>query len=115
YDRGLADHLRLLRHEVEQQKIADGIRLPPSVITLFQGDKTQSIRWEIRDINGESLAGNAHIPIPANWTYEEDRIRFRNQELERQSVRVANMWGGRDRTGLPFLAVVAQSNEMRAT
>ncbi len=115
YDRALADHLRLLRHEVEQQKIADGIRLTPSVVTIFQGDNTQSIRWEIRDINGDSLGGNAHIPIPENWTYEEDRIRFRNQELETQSVRVANMWGGRDLDGLPFLAVVAQSNEMRAT
>lgn len=115
YDRALADHLRLLRHEVEQQKIADGVHLTPSVITIFQGDKTKSIRWEIRDSNGDSLAGNAHIPIPANWTYEEDRIRFRNQDLNTQSVRVANVWGGHDLDGLPFLAVVAQSNEMRAT
>src|SRR3546814_17260709 len=58
---------------------------------------------------------NGNIPLPENWTYEEDRIRFRNETYDGHSVRVAYIWGGRDMSGLPFLTIVAQSNEMRAT
>lgn len=115
YDRTLADHLRLLKHEVEQQTIIDGIQLSPSVITILHGDVAHLIHWEIQDANGNSIGGNAEIPLPANWTYDEDAIRFRNETLDDRSIRVAYLWGGRDRSGMPFLTVVAQSNEMRAT
>src|SRR3546814_13369922 len=46
YDRTLADHLRLLKQEVEQQKILEGIKLSTSVITILQGDPSRLIRWE---------------------------------------------------------------------
>src|SRR3546814_9764427 len=71
--------LRLLKQEVEQQKILEGIQLSTSVITILQGDPSRLIRWEIRDANGNSMDGNGNIPLPENWTYEEDRIRFRNE------------------------------------
>src|SRR3546814_5457226 len=71
--------------------------------------------WEIRDANGKSLGGNAHIPLPDNWTYEEDKLRLRNENVDNRSIRVAYIWGGRDQDGVPFLTVVSQSNEMRAT
>src|SRR3546814_18325141 len=71
--------------------------------------------WEIRDANGKSLGGNAHIPLPDNWTYEEDKLRLRNEHVDNRSIRVAYIWGGRDQDGVPFLTVVSQSNEMRAT
>jgi two-component system sensor histidine kinase TctE len=115
YDRTLADHLRLLKHEVEQQAILEGIQLSASAITILQGDPAHLIRWEIRDANGNSMGGNGSIPLPENWTYEEDKIRFRNETYDGHSVRVAYIWGGRDASGLPFLTIVAQSNEMRAT
>ncbi len=115
YDRTLADHLRMLKHEVEQQSIANGIQLSPSATTILQGDPTSMTYWEIRDANSNSVAGNAHIPLPENWTYEEDKLRLRNETADNQSIRVAYIWGGQDKDGLPFLAVVSQSNEMRAT
>ncbi|AEC19894.1 two-component system histidine kinase [Pusillimonas sp. T7-7] len=115
YDRTLADHLRLLKHEVEQQSILNGIQLSPSAITILQGDPLNMIHWEIRDANGNSLGGNAHIPLPDNWTYEEDKLRLRNENVDNRSIRVAYIWGGRDQDGVPFLTVVSQSNEMRAT
>ncbi len=115
YDRTLANHLRMLKHEVEQQKIIDGIQLSTSAITILQGDPSNLIRWEIQDANGNSVEGNASIPLPADWTYEDNVIRFRNETIDGQSVRVAYIWGARDMNGLSFLTVVAQSNEMRAT
>ena len=115
YDRALADHLRLLKHEVEQQRILEGLQLTASAITILQGDPTHFIHWEIRDINGNSLGGNSSIPLPENWTYDENKIRFRNETMDHQSVRVAYIWGGQDLSGMPFLTIVSQSNEMRAT
>lgn len=115
YDRTLADHLRMLKHEVEQQKIIEGIQLPPSAITILQGDTAHLIHWEIQDANANSIGGNASIPLSDNWAYDEDVIHFRNEILNGQSVRVAYIWGGQDQNQLGFLTVVAQSNEMRAT
>src|SRR5690606_27590119 len=40
YDRALSDHLRMLRHEVEQQSILSGLQLSASAITIMQGDQT---------------------------------------------------------------------------
>ncbi|MGB6103681.1 MAG: sensor histidine kinase N-terminal domain-containing protein [Pusillimonas sp.] len=115
YDRTLADHLRMLKHEVEQQSILNGIQLSTSAITILQGDPSNMIHWEIRDANGNSLGGNANIPLPDNWTYEEDKLRLRNETTDNRSIRVAYIWGGQDQDGLPFLTIVSQSNQMRAT
>lgn len=115
YDRTLADHLRMLKQEIQQQKIVEGVQLSASAITILQGDPANLIHWEIEDANANSIGGNASIPLPDNWAYDENMIRFRNERLNGQSVRVAYIWGGRDLNGLSFLTVVAQSNEMRAT
>lgn len=115
YDRTLSDHLRVLQHEMEQQRISHGITLSPTVLTLFQAENEQPARWEIRNANGRSIAGNATIPLPDNWAYETNKIRFINETLDKQSIRVAYTWGGKDLDGTPFLTVVAETNERRAT
>lgn len=116
YDRTLASHLRLLRHEVEQQQIHTRITLSESAHTILKGDAEQTATiWQILDANGTALAGNADIPIPDNWSYDIDQIRYRNTTLNRRSVRIAYEWGGRDRDGVGFLTVVAEPGEERAT
>jgi len=116
YDRTLASHLRLLRHEVEQQRVHEGVRLSESARTILEGDTDQTPTiWQILDANGHSLAGNADIPIPETWAYDIDQIRYRNATMQHRSVRVAYVWGGRDRDGVGFLAVVAEPGEARAT
>lgn len=115
YDRTLADHVRMITQEIEQQRIVEGVQLSPSTITILQGDISHLIHWELKDANANSIGGNAGIPLPDNWTYEKGVIRFRNETLNGQSIRVAYLWGGRDLNGLEFLTVVSQSNEMRAT
>ncbi|NYT77929.1 sensor histidine kinase N-terminal domain-containing protein [Alcaligenaceae bacterium] len=114
YDRALTDHLRMVRHEIEQQNILKGAQLSPFVINLLHGDPEHLIYWDVRDANGNSLDGNHAIPLPANWSYDMDKVRVNNESMDGHSVRVAYVWGGVDSTGLPFLTVVAQSNQMRA-
>ncbi|MER1968061.1 sensor histidine kinase N-terminal domain-containing protein [Castellaniella sp. GW247-6E4] len=116
YDRTLASHLRLLRHEVEQQRLHDGVRLSESARTILEGDAGQTPTiWRILDANGHSLAGSADLPIPENWAYDINQIRYRNATMQHRSVRVAYVWGGRDRDGVGFLAAVAEPSEARAT
>lgn len=115
YDRTLADHLRMITQEIQAQKITEGVDLSPSTITILQGDIAHLVHWELKDANANSVGGNASIPLPDNWAYEQDTIRFRNETMNGQSVRVAYIWGGRDQNGMEFLTVVSQSNEMRAT
>lgn len=114
YDRALIDHLRMVRHEVEQQNILKGVQLSPFVINLLHGDPGHMIYWDVRDANGNSLDGNRAIPLPANWSYDRDKVRLNNETMDDHSIRVAYVWGGADADGLPFLTVVAQSNQMRA-
>jgi two-component system sensor histidine kinase TctE len=116
YDRTLSSHLRLVRHEVEQQQLHKGIKLSESALTILKGDSEQvSTIWQILDANGTALAGSADIPVPENWTYDIDQLRYRNATLDRRTVRVAYEWGGRDRDGVGFLTVVAEPGEERAT
>ncbi|WP_323017575.1 sensor histidine kinase [Castellaniella sp.] len=116
YDRTLSSHLRLLRHEVEQQRLSTGITLSESARTILagSGDDTPTT-WQILDANGHLMAGNPNIPTPENWTYDIDQVRYRNATLNHQAIRLAYLWGGRDRDGTGFLTVVAEPGEARAT
>ncbi|MGB7398819.1 sensor histidine kinase [Castellaniella sp.] len=116
YDRTLASHLRLLRHEVEQQRLSKPITLSESARTVLAGSGEDSpTTWQILDANGHLMAGDPLIPTPENWAYDIDQIRYRNATLNHQSLRLAYLWGGRDQDGLGFLAVVAEPAEARAT
>jgi two-component system sensor histidine kinase TctE len=115
YDRNLTGHLQLLKYEVSQQDITRPISLSQSAHTVLQGDPANPIYWQIRDVNGHHIDGNAQIPLQENWAYENNTLRFVNDTMQDKSVRVAYVWGGRDQQGAPFLSIVAQPNEMRAT
>ncbi|MFC4199933.1 sensor histidine kinase [Candidimonas humi] len=115
YDRTLADHLRLLKHEVEQQHIAQGLELSPSAHTILTGDHEHPTYWSIQDANGTWLAGSRDIPLPPDWPYDTDHVHFRNAHADGRSVRIAYLWGGKDLSGQAFLTVVSETNELRAT
>ncbi|MDN5842783.1 MAG: sensor histidine kinase N-terminal domain-containing protein [Alcaligenaceae bacterium] len=116
YDRTLASHLKLLRHEVEQQRLHPGLVLSESANTILKGDDPQAATiWQILDANGRIVAGDAAIPTPENWAYDIDQVRYRNGRIDGKSIRIAYEWGGRDRNGVGFLTVVAEPGEERAT
>lgn len=90
--------------------------LSESARTVLAGGADESATsWQILDANGHLLAGDPAIPIPENWGYDIDQIRFRNASQDHQSIRMAYVWGGRDRDGTGFLTVVAEPAEARAT
>lgn len=116
YDRTLANHLHLLRLEVEQQHLHQTISLSESARTVLAGNhEDPPTTWQILDANGHLIAGDPSIPVPENWTYDIDQIRYRNATQNHRAIRIAYLWGGRDRDGTGFLTVVAEPAEARAT
>lgn len=116
YDKTLAGHLRILRHEVEQQHLKNGIKISESARTIFKSDSEQNQTiWQILDANGHIMAGNTSIPTPETWSYDIDQTRYRNATMDHKAIRIAYVWGGRDQDNRGFLTVVAESAEARAT
>lgn len=114
YDRTLRDHLDLLRHEISQQDAHGRVELSASANTILRLGSDTPTLWQIRDANGDPLAGNAALPLPDNWDYESNVLRYRDVEMDGQSLRLAYVWGGRDRLNTPFLAIVAETNQHRS-
>lgn len=115
YDKTLANHLRILRYEVEQQHLKNGIHLSESVTTILRGGTDEPpIAWQILDANGHIIAGDTNLPTPESWAYDINQIRYRNATYNHRTVRLAYVWGGRDQDNQGFLTVVAESAESRA-
>ncbi|HET8597565.1 MAG TPA: sensor histidine kinase N-terminal domain-containing protein, partial [Castellaniella sp.] len=114
YDRTLRDHLDLLRHEISQQDVHGRVELSASANTILRLGSDTPTLWQIRDANGDPLAGNAALPLPDSWDYENNVLRYRDVEMDGQSLRLAYVWGGRDRLNTPFLAIVAETNQHRS-
>lgn len=114
YDRTLRDHLDLLRVEISHQDLSQPIHLSHGAQTILRQESPTPTLWQIRDANGEPLAGNANLPVPDSWGYDTDLLRYRDVILDDQSLRLAYVWGGKDKNDTPFLAVAAETNEHRA-
>ncbi len=114
YDRTLRDHLDLLRVEISHQDLSQPIRLSHGAQTILRQNSPTPTLWQIRNANGEPIAGNASLPVPDSWGYDTDVLRYRDVILDDQSLRLAYVWGGKDKNDTLFLAVVAETNEHRA-
>ena len=112
YDRTLRDHLDLLRVEISRQDLNQPIELSHCAQTILRQESPTPTLWQIRDANGAPLAGNAHLPVPDSWSYDTDLLRYQDVVLDDQSLRLAYVWGGKDKNNTPFLAVAAEKERL---
>ena len=97
FDRELGDRVRLLAKELAVQ-VASGqpqavFRLPPAAAEILRIDDTDDIYYQVLGLRGEFLSGDGALPVPT----DEDRaapgeVRFRNDTLNNETVRVAYLW-----------------------
>ena len=97
FDRELGDRVRLLSKEIAVQ-VASGktqavFRLPPAAAEILRIDDTDDIYYQVLGFRGEFLSGDGALPVPA----DDDRaapgeVRFRNDTLNNEPVRVAYLW-----------------------
>ena len=100
FDRELGEMVRVLAKEVSVR--TDGsdsgrpqavFKLPVAAAEILRTDEADDIYYQVLGLRGEYLSGDAALPVPA----DEDRappgeVRFRDETLNSETVRVAYMW-----------------------
>jgi len=98
FDRELGEMVRALSKEVSV-RAADGPRaqavfkLPAGASEILHTDEADDIYYQVLGLRGEFLSGDSALPVPT----DEDRgapgeLRFRDDTIKGDSVRVAYMW-----------------------
>ena len=101
FDRELGEMVRVLAKEVSVRAEAGTnssqpkavFKLPDGAAEILRTDEADDIYYQVLGLRGEYLSGDATLPVPA----DEDRappgeIRFRDEMLGGDAVRVAYMW-----------------------
>ena len=97
FDRELGEMVRVLSKEVAVRSAAGGARaefkLPVGASEILRTDEADDIYYQVLGLRGEYLSGDSALPVPG----DEDRappgeVRFRDDTLNNDSVRVAYMW-----------------------
>jgi two-component system sensor histidine kinase TctE len=97
FDRELGEMVRVLSKEVsvrgEPGRARAQFKLPAAAAEILRTDEADDIYYQVLGLRGEFLSGDAALPVPA----DEDRappgeVRFRDETLNNESVRVAYLW-----------------------
>jgi two-component system, OmpR family, sensor histidine kinase TctE len=106
FDRELGEMVRVLSKEVSVRAGGGApqavFKLPIAASEILRTDETDDIYYQVLGLRGEYLSGDSVLPVPP----DEDRaplgeVRFRDDTVHNDSVRVAYMWVnvGEDRFG----------------
>ena len=97
FDRELGEMVRVLSKEVSV-RAADGrpraeFKLPAGASEILHTDEVDDIFYQVLGLRGELLGGDSALPVPG----DDDRappgeVRFRDDNLNGETVRVAYMW-----------------------
>ncbi|CAN5725474.1 sensor histidine kinase N-terminal domain-containing protein [soil metagenome] len=98
FDRELGEMVRVLSKEISVQASTAGssvatFKLPAAASEILHTDEADDIYYQVLGLRGEYLSGDLTLPVPP----EEERappgeVRYRDDTLDNDSVRVAYMW-----------------------
>lgn len=97
FDRELGETARVLAKEVSVQtepgRSQAVFKLPAAAAEILRTDEDDDIYYQVLGLRGEFLSGDAALPVPR----DEDRappgeLRYRDETLGKDSVRVAYLW-----------------------
>jgi two-component system sensor histidine kinase TctE len=98
FDRELGEMVRVLSKEVALRAAPDGrmqavFKLPAAASEILRTDETDDIYYQVLGLRGEFISGDNALPVPG----DEDRappgeVRFRDETLNNDAVRVAYLW-----------------------
>ena len=122
FDRALAEATRSVSRQVAVQP---GSRETPSLVRLRQAESTaevlrvndaERVFFQVLGARGEFIAGNRELPVPEEHPARLHELRFRDDEVNAESVRVAYLW--LPATGVPGearpLVQVGETRDQRA-
>ncbi|MDO8419753.1 MAG: sensor histidine kinase N-terminal domain-containing protein [Rubrivivax sp.] len=124
YDRDLADVVRALARQAEVQT-APGARsseaaraaLEFTAAALTRADDEDRIYFQVLGRRGELLAGDAELAVPSEGAASGTAVRFRDDQVGDEAVRVAWVWlaVGRQGDDSEALVQVAETLGKRST
>jgi two-component system sensor histidine kinase TctE len=98
FDRELGEMVRVLSKEVALRESSDGraqavFALPVAASEILRTDEADDVYYQVLGLRGELLSGDSALPVPP----DEERappgeVRYRDETLNNDSVRVAYMW-----------------------
>jgi two-component system sensor histidine kinase TctE len=98
FDRELGEMVRVLSKEVtvraaDTSKAQAQFKLPAGASEILHADEADDIYYQVLGLRGEFLSGDSALPVPN----DEDRpvpgeVRFRDDSIKGESVRVAYMY-----------------------
>jgi two-component system, OmpR family, sensor histidine kinase TctE len=100
FDRELAEMVRVLSKQVTVATTPNGhaiaqFKLPAGASDILHTDEADDIYYQVLGLRGEYLSGERALPVPT----DEERatpgeLRYRDDTINNDSVRVAYMWVG---------------------
>jgi two-component system, OmpR family, sensor histidine kinase TctE len=120
YDRDLGEMARTIaRQIVIERGTEDGpgmvrLRLPEIAAEVLRADDTDRVYFRVLGMRGEHIAGDTELPVPEEAPALQE-LRFRDEEVQSEPVRVAYLWISGGRPGeTPPLVQVGETLEKRA-
>lgn len=121
YDRDLGELARHIAQRIVLQAEAPReIRLPPgltsTVADVLRGEEGGAIYYQVLGLRGELVAGDRVLPVPVGVPVEPGALKFRDDVVQDESVRVAYLWVTLPREGAeqPPLVQVAETLDRRS-
>jgi two-component system sensor histidine kinase TctE len=87
------------------------LRLPEIAADMLRADDTDRVYFRVLGARGEHVAGDTELPVPEGDEAQVlDQLRFRDDEVQSEPVRVAYLWvQGSEAGGAPSLVQVAET------
>jgi two-component system sensor histidine kinase TctE len=122
FDRSLSETARTIaRQVVVEREDSTGrsnvrLRLPEVASEVLRADDTDRVYFQVLGARGEFIAGDRDLPVPEETPAPAQELRFRDDEVAAEPVRVAYVW--LPSTGLagesPPLVQVAETLDKRS-
>jgi two-component system sensor histidine kinase TctE len=122
FDRELGETARTLARRVSVAAAAGGgpvavrVELPESSAAILRGEREEDFFFQVLGTRGERLAGDRVLPVPDEAPVADGEPRFRDDELDGRTVRVAYLWvqAAVPTSAAPPLVQVAETLDKRS-
>ena len=122
YDRELAETARTIAKMVvvepanAESETRVRLRLAEPAAEVLRGDDVDRVYFQVLGTRGEYVAGDRELPVPDETPAPPQEVRYRDEELQSEAVRVAYVWLSPSGTPgeLPPLVQVAETLDKRS-
>jgi two-component system, OmpR family, sensor histidine kinase TctE len=124
FDRELGELARTLARRVAvvavpapQQGTEVRVSLNEASAAILRSDPSDTVFFQVLGARGEWVAGDRDLPVPDEPRAPVGELRFRDDEVQGQAVRIAYLWLAADKAGpaaVPPLVQVGETLDKRA-